>query len=85
MRIMSHCQVFRVTIMVALGKNETPLSLKIESEAEIGNMLRETGIPNQFVLPYHNYKEISKPNEGGLPSADYRDGIINIVGKTKET
>jgi hypothetical protein len=40
--------------------------LKIKVEAEIGNILRGTGISNQLAEPYCASKTISKPNTGGF-------------------
>jgi hypothetical protein len=37
---------------------------KIKAQAEIGNILRGTGISNQLAEPYCASRKISKPNKG---------------------
>jgi hypothetical protein len=39
---------------------------KIKVQAEIGNILRGTGISNQLAKPYYASKTISNPNTGGF-------------------
>jgi hypothetical protein len=39
---------------------------EIKVQAEIGKILRGTGISNQLAEPYCASKTISKPNRGGL-------------------
>jgi hypothetical protein len=39
---------------------------KMKVRAEIGNILRGTGISNQLAKPYCTSKTISKPNTGGF-------------------
>jgi hypothetical protein len=39
---------------------------KIKAQAEIGNILRGSGISNQLAEPYCASKTINRPNTGGF-------------------